>query len=363
MAGSNQSLSHSLRRIMNNDADDEPPTRPSPSHQPSPAPRTPSPAGSASSTSTVNSEREDEFFRTVHGRRLNSMNMSYMLPADKSEIERLELEHRMIKFVLGGKNYIGPVAEVLAPRNGERRVLDCGTGSGLWAIEMADEFEGVQVIGADLAPLQPREVPPNCTFELFDLDGQRLPYPDDWFDVVHARSVYMGIRQYQRFLHEIARVLRPGGVIILAEVDSAPMVEGKRPILPGPRGGAPGWHMFWDTYRRALTSRDIDITIPTRLRTCLRECAAFENIVAKEALIPIGFWPRDNLTLTIGQLAWMSHDNFLLALRPMFRSSGLSEAMVKKIIEDAQHDLYEPPVRLSCCWHILHAQKAARPRK
>jgi methylase of polypeptide subunit release factors len=43
----------------------------------------------------------------------------------------------MIRFVFGNKIYVGPVEKVLSPdrdnKDGERlRVLDMGTGSGLW---------------------------------------------------------------------------------------------------------------------------------------------------------------------------------------------------------------------------------------
>lgn len=34
-------------------------------------------------------------------------------------------------------------------------VLDLGTGKGYWAIEMADEFSRADVIGIDMAPIQP----------------------------------------------------------------------------------------------------------------------------------------------------------------------------------------------------------------
>lgn len=39
----------------------------------------------------------------------------------------------MMKFILGGKNYVGPVPEALTKVHGvQRRVLDCGTGNGIW---------------------------------------------------------------------------------------------------------------------------------------------------------------------------------------------------------------------------------------
>ncbi|KAG8752609.1 hypothetical protein FRC12_011873 [Ceratobasidium sp. 428] len=114
---------------------------PHPAHTPTPPPlmhhqdaemdsRPPSPT---SSTSTVTSSRTPDFFRQLHDRQMNCMNTAYMLPADDQEMHRLELEHRMIKFILGGKNYVGPVAEALTKVRGvQRRVLDCGTGNGLW---------------------------------------------------------------------------------------------------------------------------------------------------------------------------------------------------------------------------------------
>ncbi|CAE6414568.1 unnamed protein product [Rhizoctonia solani] len=352
-------------------------------------PRPPSPT---SSTSTVTSSRTPDFFRQLHDRQLNCMNTTYMLPADEQEMKRMDIEHRMMKFIMGGKNYIGPVADALTKVPGiQRRVLDCGTGNGLWAIEMADEFDWVEVTGVDLAPIQPRSLqtacklpfdlnpscPPyydiysiksiirsstnlfllSCSFELFDLDGQRLPYPDSWFDVVHARSVYTGVRHYSIFLRELARVLRPGGVAIFAEVDSTPVGEKKNRIPLEPRGGAPGWAQYWDQVRRALGQLGIDVSIPSQLRSRVRDTRQFEHIVAQEAMVPIGFWPKDPVVLSIGQLAWMNYDNLLLALRPLLLDHGITPDKAAKLIEDAQENLYHPKAQPYCCWHIVHARK------
>jgi hypothetical protein len=63
------------------------------------------------------------------------MSFTYM------SLQRFELFHRMIRFVFGNKIYVGPVEKVLSPpdrdSDGEQpgkklRVLDMGTGSGLW---------------------------------------------------------------------------------------------------------------------------------------------------------------------------------------------------------------------------------------
>lgn len=36
-----------------------------------------------------------------------------------------------------------------------KRVLDVGTGTGIWAIDYADEHPDTQVVGVDLSPIQP----------------------------------------------------------------------------------------------------------------------------------------------------------------------------------------------------------------
>lgn len=45
---------------------------------------------------------------------------------------------------------------------------------------------------------------------------------------------------------------------------------------------------------------------------------------------------KDPTLLTVGQLAWMNWDMLLVAVRPLLLSSGLSEAEVNVLIEDAQ---------------------------
>lgn len=54
----------------------------------------------------------------------------------------------MLRITMGNKLFLAPI-------NKPKRILDIGTGTGIWAIEMGDEFPDAQIIGTDLAPTQP----------------------------------------------------------------------------------------------------------------------------------------------------------------------------------------------------------------
>ncbi|KAJ4405424.1 hypothetical protein N0V85_004678 [Neurospora sp. IMI 360204] len=73
-------------------------------------------------------------------------------------------------------------------KNRVQNVLDIGTGTGLWAIDFADEFPDADVVGTDITPIQPSWVPANVRFELDDCN-QEWTWPDNTFDFIHARYI------------------------------------------------------------------------------------------------------------------------------------------------------------------------------
>ncbi|RTE84956.1 hypothetical protein BHE90_000456 [Fusarium euwallaceae] len=76
------------------------------------------------------------------------------------------LQDSLYLITLDGKRALNPGAKTA------KRVLDMGTGTGLWALEFADQHPEAQVIGVDLSPIQPAFLPPNCTFEIDDLEKE-----------------------------------------------------------------------------------------------------------------------------------------------------------------------------------------------
>lgn len=97
------------------------------------------------------------------------------------------------------------------------RVLDVATGTGDLAIEAASR--GCEVVGSDFSEgmlARARDKAPAIRFE--QADAMALPYPDDAFD---AATVGFGARNFgdlERGLSEMARVVRPGGRVVVLEI-------------------------------------------------------------------------------------------------------------------------------------------------
>lgn len=90
----------------------------------------------------------------------------YGIPIDEHEQQRNDFQHAKFLLLLDGRLHLAPIKT-------PQKILDVGTGSGIWAIDMADRYPSAQVTGMDIAAVQPHWVPPNCHFEIDDAE-------EDW---------------------------------------------------------------------------------------------------------------------------------------------------------------------------------------
>lgn len=103
------------------------------------------------------------------------------------------------------------------------RILDLGTGSGFWAIEMSDMFVDANVIGVDLANVQPQEVPPNVKFLVKKDFEDRWTHGQDSFDLIHLRCLSGSVTSWSALYQQALVHLKPGtGWIEQAEINWQP---------------------------------------------------------------------------------------------------------------------------------------------
>ncbi|KAL8710403.1 MAG: hypothetical protein Q9220_005004 [cf. Caloplaca sp. 1 TL-2023] len=121
-----------------------------------------------------------------------------LLEADDPELERIDIKHHVAMLLSGGNLHLAPL---LNPR----RILDIGTGTGIWAIEMAEKYPESQ-------ECRHRHTKPGGYFELQELDcrfssddGTLLPTSNlaYWSDMItEAAAEYnRPIPHYTDYVH------------------------------------------------------------------------------------------------------------------------------------------------------------------
>ena len=116
-------------------------------------------------------------------------------------------------------------AEMILARapEGPFALLDIGCGSGRAAYALR-EVERLSYFGVDIMPdlidyARKKAARPDWRFEV--ISDIALPAEDEWADMALIMSVFTHLKpaETQRYLREVARVLKPGGVLICSYLD------------------------------------------------------------------------------------------------------------------------------------------------
>ncbi|KAI1791430.1 S-adenosyl-L-methionine-dependent methyltransferase [Ganoderma leucocontextum] len=236
------------------------------------------------------------YFQERGGRLFHSHARSpYPLPVDQEEHQRQNGLNQLLRRLIGDSS-VGPVRDILVDVPGEeRRVLDLGTGTGEWVLDMAREFPRVRFYGPALSdspsvpvPIATRYPPHNVLFELHDI-AEKFRYDSSSIDFVHARSISMAVRDYGAVLPEIARVLRPDGLFVSNEWGRCPiMLDGSDLALH-----APSTSEFFRAVRETLHERCGIPTVAHEIPELLQDSGFFTGIVSRRHYMPIGSWHDD----------------------------------------------------------------------
>jgi ubiquinone/menaquinone biosynthesis C-methylase UbiE len=134
--------------------------------------------------------------------------------------------------------------------------LDAACGTGRFAEFLSRR--GHRVIGVDSSPhmlAHARRRVPNGEFHVADLD--QLPLADDSVDVIVCALALVHVPRLQPVLAEFARVLRPGGDLVISDVHHQLVTRGSVIKARGPEGepciAATYRHQLGDYLRPALS--------------------------------------------------------------------------------------------------------------
>ena len=134
------------------------------------------------------------------------------------------------------------------------RVLEVGVGTGLALPRYAKHLD---VVGIDLAPemleiARQRVAAGNLDniSGLYEMDAEQLAFPDASFDTVVAMYVITVVPNPEKVMHELARVVKPGGQVLL--VNHFSQEDGVRGFMErrmAPFADLLGWHSVFDISR------------------------------------------------------------------------------------------------------------------
>lgn len=106
-------------------------------------------------------------------------------------------------------------------RNSKGRVLDLGAGRGISSFAFAKhgwqvtalEPDPSSIVGA--AAIRELTIEANLKIDVVEEWGESLPFDDNFFDVLYGRAVFHHANDLAKFCSEAARVLKPGGELLL----------------------------------------------------------------------------------------------------------------------------------------------------
>lgn len=203
----------------------------------------------------------------------------YLLPKDALEDKRLFYQHNVLYKTLSN-HYLAPISPTTAT------ILDVGTGTGIWPIDMAALFPQAHILGVDVALSSlPNPLPVNCLFAQANI-LKGLPFPDQQFEFTHQRLLVAGIpaQNWPAAVRELVRVTRPGGWIELLEIGDTIQNAG------------PSTKKFLKWMTDISKGLGFEISVLQHLGDFLKQ-AGCESVEFQDIPVPLGDWAG-----TVGQM-------------------------------------------------------------
>ncbi|KAI8665610.1 hypothetical protein NCS56_00997300 [Fusarium sp. Ph1] len=230
-------------------------------------------------------------YRTILGRSFHSErgNAQYWGSNDEEQNNAMDINHHVQYLLLDGKLHLAPLSKDI------NTVIDIGTGTGIWAIDFADEYPNASVIGTDVSPIQPSWIPPNLQFQIDDCT-QEWTFKENSADFVHVRWLVGSIPDWTALFKQAYRCLKPGAYLESHEA-SARVLSDDGSVHDNSALGQWG-EIFIEGGRKIGRTFTV---VEDELQKKAMEAAGFVNIKVITLKCPIGGWPKDEKLKEVGR--------------------------------------------------------------
>ncbi|KFY44981.1 hypothetical protein V494_01234 [Pseudogymnoascus sp. VKM F-4513 (FW-928)] len=279
-------------------------------------------------------------YRYENNRRYHSYkDGEYWGPNDEKQNNQLDIAHHLFLLTMGDRLFLAPIGD--NPQN----VLDVGTGTGIWAMDFADQFPSAQVTGFDLSPIQPQWVAPNLRFEINDACDSDWGYAKNSFDFIHVRAMYGSVADWPAFYQQVLENLVPGGWYQQIEMSV---------VLKSDDGSVKEGSIFDQWGKVSLEAGDKfgkDLRIHEQIKGYMLD-AGFLDVVETVYKWPVGPWAEDDYLRQVGEwnrLHWQEGiEGWSMAL--LTRVLGWSYIEVQAYLGKLRQALKDPELH---AYHIV----------
>ncbi|KAK0371589.1 methyltransferase [Colletotrichum limetticola] len=217
----------------------------------------------------------------------------------------------MVMELTDGKLFHAPIGD------SPSKIIDLGTDTSIWAMEVGGHYPSAEVTGVDLSPIQPGWVPSNVRFFVDDVE-------DDWLAGAYVETQDFG-----------ANVKSDDGTM----PENWPLLE------------------FWSKIRDAMHKMKIDIQVAPRIGAVMKD-AGFVNVQVRSYKVPVGRWPLDKIKRLVGHYMRTVTEDFLgaAASKPL-AALGMERTEIEVFLASVRNAIKDLNVHASGTYYSRVGQK------
>ncbi|KAF3183903.1 hypothetical protein TWF788_005376 [Orbilia oligospora] len=301
--------------------------------------------GAESASATTSLIDSVKAYKYENGRRYHAYKEGqWLVPNDEVQQDQMDLFHHVFLLRLRGKLFLAPIEN-------PQKILDVGTGTGIWAIQIAEEFPDAEVVGNDISPIQPSWVPPKVSFEVDDFNDPWLQAPNS-YDFIHERDCHAAVKDWGKFAENVFKTLKPGGYWESQEHT----VE-----ITADDGSVPEDNILKQWCTNLIQATEIigqTCVVAPHIIGHMQK-AGFVNIKQQFFKLPIGAWPKDPVDKEIGAFNLINMVNaaegFTTAAYTRILGKSIEEAA--QAVVDIKRDLQNKDFHMYFQFAVTYGQK------
>jgi len=194
-------------------------------------------------------------------------------------------------------------------------------------------------VAVDRDPVPDRIFPANVHFQFADLTKE-LGFETGTFDIVHVRFVLVHIANAKEVLERASRLVKPGGLLLIEEVDITSLAE----------AGGPATRRFIDKHKEIWESNEADVDFGNKVEGLVKSFGDFPEVQVEKISVPFGGNGPD---VQLNKLGLAFRKAITIASGPLaqrYADRGLTPEVARELNEEQERSDNQSAMDLFIYW-------------